>query len=63
MTASVCAGYWASMSKRPKPPEKSSADKALRAAFKAVEAQPVPEALNDHLDRLVGAGRRPDRRS
>jgi len=52
------------MSKRPKAPEKPPAEEALRAAFKAIEAQPVPDALSDHLDRLTGKPRRrPDRRS
>lgn len=51
------------MSKRPKVPEKPPADEALRAAFKAIEAQPVPDALNQHVDRLTGKARRPDRRS
>jgi len=51
------------MSKRPKAPEKSTVDKALRAAFKAVEARPVPDPLNDHLDRLTGKAPRADRRS
>ena len=63
MTAAVGAGYWAAMSKRPKAPEKSTVDKALRAAFKAVEARPVPDPLNDHLDRLTGKAPRADRRS
>lgn len=63
MTAAVGAGYGGSMSKRPKVPEKPPADEALRAAFKAIEAQPVPDALNQHVDRLTGKARRPDRRS
>ena len=41
------------MAKPPKdktpPPEA-----ALRDAFRAVEAQPVPKALGEHLDRLTG---------
>ena len=51
------------MSKRPKAPARPTPDKVLRDAFRAVEAQPVPEALTDHLDKLTGGGRRPDRRS
>ena len=63
MTAADGVGYWAAMSKRAKVPEKPPADEALRAAFRTIEAQPVPDALNDHLDRLTGKARRPDRRS
>jgi len=63
LTLVAGGGYSAAMSKRPKPPAKPTADDALRAAFRAVEAQPVPEALTDHLDKLTGGGRRPDRRS
>jgi hypothetical protein len=36
---------------------------ALRKAFKAVEAQPVPAALAEHVDQLAAPKRRPDRRS
>ncbi len=43
---------------RTRPPVKA----ALRKAFKAVEAQPVPASLAEHLDKLVIA-ERPDRRS
>lgn len=38
-------------------------DKTLRAAFKAVEAEPVPASLREHVDRLSAPKRRPDRRS
>ncbi len=51
------------MSKRPKVPAKPAIDQALRAAFKAVESQPVPEGLQEHLHRLSATPRRPDRRS
>lgn len=36
---------------------------ALRKAFKAVEAEPVPTRLSDHVERLAGPKRRPDGRS
>ena len=42
------------MARRPKAVAKPSPDKALRDAFAAVEAQPTPEALKDHIDRLTG---------
>lgn len=51
------------MSKRPKVPAKPEIDQALRAAFTAVESQPVPEALHEHLHRLSATPRRQDRRS
>ncbi len=51
------------MSKRPKAPDKSPVDKTLSDAFKAVEAQPVPDRILEHLDRLTGAKPRRDRRS
>lgn len=51
------------MSKRPKAPTRPTPDKALRDAFRAVEAQPVPDALTEHLHRLASGVRRPDRRS
>lgn len=50
------------MAKAPKGPNRP-VDKTLRAAFKAVEAEPVPETLTDHVDRLSAPKRRPDRRS
>lgn len=39
-----------------KPPKDKtpSPEAALRDAFRAVEAQPVPKALGEHLDRLTG---------
>ena len=45
--------------KRPDPP----ALQTLRDAFRAVEAQPVPDALTDHVEKLAGPKRRPDSRS
>ncbi|MBU1384565.1 MAG: hypothetical protein KKG14_04820 [Alphaproteobacteria bacterium] len=38
-------------------------DAALRAAFKAVEAEAVPARLSDHMDELTAPGRKPDGRS
>ncbi len=51
------------MTKPPKAPSKPTPDKVLRAAYRAVEAQPVPDALTDHVNRLAEGVRRPDRRS
>ncbi len=51
------------MSKRPKAPARPTPDKVLRDAFRAVEAQPVPEALTDLVNRLADGVRRPDRRA
>lgn len=51
------------MSKRPKAPSKPTPDKVLRDAFRAVEADPIPDALTDHVNRLADGARRPDRRS
>ena len=42
------------MARRPKAGAKPPPDKALRDAFAAVEAQPTPETLKDHVDRLTG---------
>ena len=36
---------------------------ALRKAFTAVEAQPVPAAVAGHVDQLAAPARRPDGRS
>jgi hypothetical protein len=30
-------------------------DQALRDAFKAAEARPVPKTLSDHVERLAGS--------
>ncbi|HYG26682.1 MAG TPA: hypothetical protein VD906_07235 [Caulobacteraceae bacterium] len=38
-------------------------DRNLRDAFKAIEAQPTPETLKDHLDRLTGEPPKPRRRN
>lgn len=46
------------MANRPKAGAKPPRDKALRDAFEAVEAQPTPEALKDHVDRLTGEPRK-----
>ncbi len=35
----------------------------LREAFKAIETEPVPTTLSDHVERLTGPKPRPDRRS
>jgi hypothetical protein len=36
-----------------KPPRTPRPEQALRKAFQAVEAKPVPSSLTDHLDRLT----------
>lgn len=50
------------MAKAPKRLDKP-VEAALRAAFKAVEAEAVPTTLAEHVDRLSAPARRPDRRS
>jgi len=50
------------MARAPKGPDRS-VDDALREAFKAVEAQPVPPVIADHVERLTAPKRRPDGRS
>ena len=50
------------MAKEPKGPGRS-VEAALRRAFKAVETQPVPPGLADHVEQLSAPKRRPDRRS
>lgn len=42
-----------------RPPE--LLDKRLRDAFSAIESQPTPGALNDHVDKLSGAPPKPRR--
>ena len=51
------------MTKTPKAAAKASPDKALCEAFRAVEAQPAPEVLKDHVDRLTGEPPKPPRRN
>ncbi|MCS6625545.1 hypothetical protein N0B44_21775 [Roseibacterium beibuensis] len=51
------------MAKESRSPDKPAIDKTLRDAFKAVEAQPVPDSLAGHVDRLAAPKRRPDGRS
>ena len=51
------------MEKEPKSPDHPAIDQTLRDAFKAVEAQPIPETLAGHVDRLAAPKRRPDGRS
>lgn len=42
----------------------AEAEALLRAAFKALEQQPAPKSLTDHIDALTGAKtERPDRRN
>jgi hypothetical protein len=50
------------MAKTPKGPDRP-VDDALREAFRAVEAQPVPPALTDQVARISAPQRRPDGRS
>jgi hypothetical protein len=38
-------------------------DNSLRDAFRSVEAQPTPDGLKDHLDRLTGEPPKPPRRN
>ena len=35
----------------------------LRKAFKAIEGEPVPASLSDHVEQLAAPARRPDQRS
>ena len=42
------------MARRPKATARPPLAKALRDAFAAIETQPTPEALKDHVDRLTG---------
>lgn len=51
------------MTKKPRDAARPTPDDALRKAFKAIEAEPTPKSLSDHVERLVGPTRRPDRRS
>jgi hypothetical protein len=51
------------MKKRSRVDDGPAVDAALRKAFTAVEAQPVPAAVAGHVDRLAAPARRPDRRS
>lgn len=50
------------MAKTPKGPDRP-VDDALREAFKAIEAQPVPPVLADHVGRISAPKRRTDGRS
>jgi hypothetical protein len=49
----VAAHEWSGMAKHPKDQDMPPVDRALRDAFKAIEAEPVPDAITDHLDRLT----------
>jgi len=50
------------MAKEPKRRD-APALQTLRDAFRAVEAQPVPADLTDHVEKLTAPKRRPDSRS
>jgi len=50
------------MAKKPKATG-GAVDVALSKAFRAVEAQPTPPGLVDHVARLAARRPRPDRRS
>lgn len=41
------------MAKRLKDQKMPPMDRALRDAFEAIEAEPVPAVITDHLERLV----------
>ena len=47
------------MAKQPKDQDMPPLDRALRDAFEAIEAEPVPTAITDHLDRLIEAPAEP----
>lgn len=49
------------MTKKAKARPAPLVDESLRDAFRALEAQPTPEALKDHVDRLTGEPPRPKR--
>ena len=51
------------MAKDSRVPEKPPVDAALREAFKAVEAQPVPARIVEHVAKLAPSKRRTDTRS
>lgn len=38
-------------------------EQALRAAFSVIEAQPTPDTLKDHIDRLTGEPPKPRKRN
>ncbi|MBW8303504.1 MAG: hypothetical protein K0M78_06100 [Brevundimonas sp.] len=50
------------MARAPKELEKA-VDEALREAFRAVEDQPPPAVLTEHVDRLAAPKRGPNGRS
>ncbi|HYC96910.1 hypothetical protein [Brevundimonas sp.] len=41
------------MPKKSKDPDMPPLDRALRTAFEAIENQPVPDAITDHIDQLI----------
>lgn len=49
------------MAKQPKDQDMPPLDRALRDAFEAIEAEPVPAAIRDHLDRLIDGPAEPDK--
>ena len=44
------------MAKTPRDQDTTPLERTLREGFEAVEAQPVPGSISDHVDRLVDGG-------
>ena len=51
------------MAKESKPQDRPAVKSSLRRAFRTIEAEPVPTAIAEHVERLAAPKRRPDGRS
>lgn len=51
------------MAKKTKARPAPLVEESLRNAFRAVEAQPAPDVLKEHVDRLTGEPPKPPRRN